>query len=123
MKRIIDDILKGSKFYETRIRALIIFSTLILVFLFSYITWIRTLELKTIDWRFEVRGEIVVKEPIVIIAIDDNSIEELGNWPWPRTVHIKLINKLRKFGAKVIAFDVYFDTVGKKEEDIAFMGL
>ena len=120
MKRIIDEILKGSRFYEARIRALIIFSTLILVFLFSYISWIKTLELKTIDWRFEIRGEIAVKEPIVIIAIDDNSIEELGNWPWPRTLHIKLINKLRKFGAKVIAFDIYFDTVGKKEEDIAF---
>ncbi|PMQ00960.1 MAG: adenylate/guanylate cyclase domain-containing protein [Dictyoglomus sp. NZ13-RE01] len=84
------------------------------------IPWFRTLELKTIDWRFEIRGELPVNEPIVIIAIDDNSIEEFGNWPWSRRYHIQLIKKLRDYKAKVIAFDVYFDTEEDKRIDSDF---
>lgn len=103
-----------------RTRVLIILTTLVLIFLLNQISWFRILELKTLDWRFGIRGEISVKEPIVIIAIDDNSIEEFGNWPWSRKLHVKLIENLRKFGAKIIAFDIYFDTYGEKREDFNF---
>ena len=39
---------------------------------------------------------------IAVIAIDDQSIQNLGRWPWPRTLHAQLIDKLRAGGAKVI---------------------
>ncbi|MGI1680038.1 MAG: CHASE2 domain-containing protein [Cellvibrionaceae bacterium] len=45
---------------------------------------------------------------IVIIAIDDESIQSLGRWPWPRQYHANLINTLRDANAKAIAFDVIF---------------
>ena len=44
---------------------------------------------------------------IVIAAIDDDSIRELG-WPFPRNKHAELIRKLKKLGAKVVTFDVMF---------------
>ncbi len=119
MKKKLNEILK-EKSIGMRTRVLIILITLVLVFLLNQISWFRILEFKTLDWRFEIRGEISVKEPIVIVAIDDNSIEEFGNWPWPRTLHIKLVEKLRKYGVKTIAFDIYFDTYGEKNEDLAF---
>lgn len=119
MKKKLNELLK-EKYIDVRTRVLIILTTLVLVFLLNQIPWFRILEFKTLDWRFEIRGEIPIKEPIVIIAIDDNSIEEFGNWPWPRTSHIKLVEKLRKYGVKTIAFDIYFDTYGEKKEDLAF---
>ncbi|MCX7845058.1 MAG: CHASE2 domain-containing protein, partial [Dictyoglomaceae bacterium] len=103
-----------------RTRVLIILTTLVLIFLLNQIPWFRILELKTLDWRFEIRGEMSIKEPIVIIAIDDSSIEEFGNCPWSRKLHIKLIENLKKFGVKIIAFDIYFDTYGEEKEDFAF---
>ncbi len=46
--------------------------------------------------------------PVRIIDIDDESLERLGQWPWPRTRTARLIDALRNAGAKVIAFDVVF---------------
>jgi len=46
--------------------------------------------------------------PVRIIDIDDESLERLGQWPWPRTRTARLIDALRNAGVKVIAFDVVF---------------
>ncbi|MCR4278520.1 MAG: adenylate/guanylate cyclase domain-containing protein [bacterium] len=43
---------------------------------------------------------------ILIVAIDDASIAQIGRWPWARSVHADLISKLSS--AKVIAYDVTF---------------
>ncbi|MFZ1324491.1 MAG: EAL domain-containing protein [Candidatus Contendobacter sp.] len=47
-------------------------------------------------------------ENIVIIAIDEHSLRELGRWPWSRRVHAELIEKLRAAGVKGIAIDIVF---------------
>src|SRR5690606_26111043 len=36
----------------------------------------------------------VSTDDIVIIAIDDSSIESLGYWPWRRALHAELLNRL-----------------------------
>lgn len=43
---------------------------------------------------------------IIIVAIDDYSLAELGRWPWSRSVHADLINALNKAKPRVIGFDV-----------------
>ena len=45
---------------------------------------------------------------IVLAKIDDESLEKIGRFPWTRTVYVKLLDKLQKFGAKVVAFDIFF---------------
>ena len=45
---------------------------------------------------------------IVIVAIDEQSLRELGRWPWSRRIHAELIRKLGAAGAKAIALDVAF---------------
>lgn len=45
---------------------------------------------------------------IAIIAIDDQSIANIGRWPWPRDVHAKLIDQLAAANAKVIAHTALF---------------
>jgi len=47
-------------------------------------------------------------EDVVMIGIDDRSLNELGRWPWPRRRHAKLVDLLSDAGAKVIAFDILF---------------
>jgi len=46
--------------------------------------------------------------PVRIVAIDDRSLKEVGQWPWSRTVMAKLVDKLREAGAAVVVFDVLF---------------
>ncbi len=45
---------------------------------------------------------------IAIIAIDDESIANLGRWPWPRNVHARMINTLSRGRPKLIVNTVLF---------------
>lgn len=49
-----------------------------------------------------------VSEPIVIVAIDAESLSALGRWPWPRRVHAQLIARLTQARAKAIGMDILF---------------
>lgn len=55
----------------------------------------------------------------VIVAIDDASLGRIGRWPWPRTVHAVLIDRLRESGAKVVALDVNFPEASDLISDTA----
>ncbi|MDO8322877.1 MAG: CHASE2 domain-containing protein [Phenylobacterium sp.] len=45
---------------------------------------------------------------IIIVAIDDRSLAELGRWPWPRARHADLLNALAPMGPKAVIYDVLF---------------
>lgn len=44
----------------------------------------------------------------VIVAIDDRSVEELGQWPWPRARYAEIVNRLVDMGASRIVVDLDF---------------
>src|SRR3989344_220100 len=45
---------------------------------------------------------------IVIIAIDDKSIQKIGRWPWGRKKHAELLDKLGEAPPKVVGLDISF---------------
>jgi len=45
---------------------------------------------------------------IVIVSIDEASLQVFGRWPWSRSIHAELINLLTKVGNNVVAFDLLF---------------
>ena len=45
---------------------------------------------------------------VAIIDLDEESIKQLGQWPWPRNVMAEMVSSLKDLGANVIAFDVVF---------------
>lgn len=47
-------------------------------------------------------------DDIVIVAIDNRSVEALGRWPWPRMRHVELLKRLAAARPKAIAYDVLF---------------
>src|SRR5258708_14848924 len=46
--------------------------------------------------------------PVRIVDIDDDSLEQFGQWPWPRTLLARLVTQLEKMGAAAVAFDILF---------------
>ncbi|GLS19096.1 guanylate cyclase [Labrys miyagiensis] len=46
--------------------------------------------------------------PVRIVAVDEKSLAEVGQWPWPRDTIAKLTQKLTDAGAAAIAFDIAF---------------
>src|ERR1700682_4934128 len=56
-------------------------------------------------WAYDVGVKMTSKQPsdkIAVIAIDEQSIANIGRWPWPREVQAKLIDQLSAAKAKVI---------------------
>ena len=49
------------------------------------------------------------RNDIVIVAIDDYSIAQLGKWPWPRELHAKLFEKINQAKPSSVGFDVLLD--------------
>ncbi len=46
--------------------------------------------------------------PVRVVDIDETSLAELGQWPWPRSIISQLVETLGHNGAAVIAFDTLF---------------
>jgi CHASE2 domain-containing sensor protein/signal transduction histidine kinase len=61
-----------------------------------------------------------VSDEIVIIAIDDESLREMGRWPWSRSTHAKLIEKLELESPRAIGLDIIFSEpdVNNPEADV-----
>jgi len=58
--------------------------------------------------------------PVVIVAIDEPSFQEIGlPWPWPRSLHARLIEALREAGASAVALDILFADPSEPAEDAA----
>ena len=78
------------------------------------------LERRFFDLLTVVTAKGQLTHPIVLVAINEESIETLKlRWPWPRTTHAQLIDRLAQGGAAAIAFDVLFADPASPEEDAA----
>ncbi len=66
------------------------------------------------------RDKSEIDKNITLVAIDDYTIKKIGKWPFPREYHSKLLKKLKTFGAKTVAFDVFFseDSLRCPGEDV-----
>ncbi len=72
------------------------------------------------DSRFKIRKNLHPDDRVVIVAVDNKSINELGRWPWKRNVTAKLIDALREYEAGVVAYDGVFSETTEKKEDQVF---
>jgi diguanylate cyclase (GGDEF)-like protein/PAS domain S-box-containing protein len=63
-------------------------------------------------------------DDIVIIGIDEKSLDELGHWPWSRRHHGELTRSLTNAGARMILFDLLLPTLrpGDPDGDAEFAG-
>ena len=89
-----------------KIAIFVIFIALIMFFIDA--RFLRFMELKALDLRMFSRGKLPPGGETVIAAIDEKSLSELGRWPWPRTNLAQLIDKLKRYGAKAVGFDIVF---------------
>ncbi len=56
---------------------------------------------------------------VVIVAIDNNSLEKIGPWPWPRYRYARMIDSVTKAGARAIGLDLLLDHPGLGDPDLA----
>ncbi len=65
----------------------------------------------------QLHGDIKVRQEVVVIGIDDKSLQDIGAWPWNRSIFAVGLDNLKKSSPKVTGLDVLFleDREGDKE--------
>jgi adenylate cyclase len=80
--------------------------------IFVILVWLlgitAALEQRFYDYKFIVRGPVEPSQDIVIVGIDEESLERFGQFPWPRNILAQGIRNLKKAGVKVVAVDIIF---------------
>ena len=77
------------------------------------------IRLRTFDFYQSLRPRQTVARPVTIVDIDETSLKEIGQWPWPRTIVADLVTQLTQLGAVAIAFDVIFAEPDRMSPSIA----
>src|SRR5262245_44531639 len=75
--------------------------------------------LRTFDFYQNLRPRETMSRPVVIVDIDEASLKDIGQWPWPRTIVADLVTQLTQLGAAAIAFDVIFAEPDRMSPSIA----
>ncbi len=89
----------------------------------SFTPLVNVLESRNYDFLMQLRGPLAPPDDLVVVAIDNASMEQLSQlgvaWPWPRSIHGELIRALDQAGARLIAFDIVFDLPRDAAQDNA----
>jgi adenylate cyclase len=73
-------------------------------------------EMQLYNQQFRLRGARPANDQVVLVAIDEASLAEIGRWPWPRSTLAALLRRLDDAGAAAIAIDVIFNEPEKSGE-------
>ena len=86
-----------------------IFLTLVSFCIYSLdLTFFQQLELKSYDLKVQTRGERSISNQIKIVAVDEQSLEKEGRWPWSRRKLAQLVDRLAKADVAAVGFDIFF---------------
>jgi adenylate cyclase len=58
------------------------------------------------DFEQQLKPRLEAGAPVVIVDIDEDSLREVGQWPWPRSEIAQIVDRLRQLGAAAIGFDI-----------------
>jgi adenylate cyclase len=78
-------------------------------------------ELSTVDGRLSVRGHHSPRSDVVLVGLDSRTISALGRPPLPRSVHARVMDRLHAAGARVIAYDLRFQSATEPRQDRALI--
>ncbi len=82
---------------------------------------LRRPDLSLLDVWQSVRGTDRPSPQVVIVGIDEKSIERIGAPPWPRSEYVPLIERLANAGARMIGFDFTFGALEREQANSQLM--
>ncbi|MBN1384901.1 MAG: CHASE2 domain-containing protein [Elusimicrobia bacterium] len=85
-----------------------VFTLIIIILYFFRVGFFEAFEYKFYDLRCKFRQNSNPGKEIMIVAIDDNSIANIGRWPWPRSIMAMLLMEVAKAEPKVIGLNILF---------------
>src|SRR5262249_44238444 len=108
----------GAKAFKRIDFGLAILVTVIALVVYAYIEtsgrnaaglrFIENIEARSLDARFNFRGERPHDENIVIVGLEETTLQRVGAFPIPRNAYAKMVDQLAKDGARLVVFDFNF---------------
>jgi CHASE2 domain-containing sensor protein/two-component sensor histidine kinase len=83
----------------------------------SLVPVIRDWEVRLTDTLFRLRPAPKQRSQVVLIAIDDPSLQAYGRWPWSRALLARLTDNLAQAGAGTIGLDILLSEPQSPEDD------
>jgi len=74
----------------------------------SSIPFLQDLEFKSYDFRSKLRTSLNKPDKILLVTIDDDSIAQIGRWPWPRSRIAAAVDKIASEHPRVIGLDILY---------------
>lgn len=96
---------------------LICLAIIFAAFLISMTPFLERFEYVVLDNFFRFRPPLKQHSAIAFIEIAEDSVQQIGRWPWPRRYHAALTAILHEYGARATVFDVIFSEPSEPEED------
>ncbi len=69
---------------------------------------VESIRVQTFDFYQRLEPRTVTSNAVVIVDLDEATLEDIGQWPWPRMTVAKLVEKITSYGAAAIALDIVF---------------
>lgn len=82
------------------------------------VAWlVPSLTAASVNMLFRLRGALAPPGDIVIVAVDDASLQRLGNWPWRRSVMASVLDQITKARPRAVGLDVIYAETSDPAED------
>jgi adenylate cyclase len=94
--------------YLTPLRAGILVAVVLSVSRISGCLYLDLIDVRAMDFRLMQRGEIEPGPEVAIVAVDNDSIDQIGRWPWPRAAIAHLLDEIVALDPAVVGFDITF---------------
>lgn len=76
------------------------------------------MENSALDSFYRLRGAAPAPDDFLVVAIDESSFQDFQlPWPWPRSLHAALVDRLHSAGARLIVMDIIFAEPSNDEDD------
>ncbi|MGH8027610.1 MAG: CHASE2 domain-containing protein, partial [Pseudoxanthomonas sp.] len=88
---------------KSRILTALAVASLVALLHLSAVTW------RADAWMYDALTHASARtadDRIVVVAIDEKSLAELGRWPWSRRTHAELLERLRNAGVRGVALNI-----------------
>ncbi len=79
-----------------------------LVFVWAQPAWLQGLQERSTDGVWRLIAEKGDERRLILVDIDENSLREVGPWPWPRATQARLLERLAAGGASQQVLDIVF---------------
>lgn len=90
------------------------------VVLLTLLPLAREAQVRLTDTLFWIAPSPSTRAPVVIVTIDEQSLERYGRWPWSRTRLAELLDNISSASPKVVGLDILLSEPQSQDSDGAF---